>query len=655
MTIGQHRARREDQMRRSSWSADHRTLKTDVLVVGGGTAGVTAAIAAAEEGAAVVLVESDSGLGGVGVRAGINSYYLGSKGGLQDTLDQTVLAVNAQMGSSSKGFIPESKGLAVARRMAELGICVIYNAVVSEVIMEGRSVCGAAVETEQDAFAIEAAVTVDSTANGDVAYLAGAAYTLGRDWDGALHNFSLVPTVVGKNNTVHGKNFDIGWVDVTDVADVSRAYRAGRRHVWRQGEDPTNTHFTVIGPQLGLREGRLVIGEYVLSQHDFLVDKRFDDAVMRCFAHHENHAYDYANESEWSQLWVAVFGMWRFGFGGELPYRCFVPLEIDGLLISCRALSQDHDSMMMLRMQRDLHKIGEVAGTAAARCVLEGVCPRKIDVKKLQERLLARGVLKAEETARPVSPWLTFKDGESGESMNRLLTDGPDRRDIEALIARLGGDEEPVALWWLWTLGDVCMPPLLEALPRTEGRQRRGVAFALGLLKHDAGADELADTFRRKDADKPNDQSRTEESWVSALILLKNMKHPAVAADVMERMKSERKSTTLLFMIHYLIAIAEQLDPSSRAEAIAAVESVLAYEQLGDDFVLHGSGTTIPATSDTRSMRWGLELACAYLLEAIGGQGLELLRRYRTDHRGYAKVAAAALTARLAELKGAAL
>jgi heterodisulfide reductase subunit A-like polyferredoxin len=64
--------------------------QTEVLVVGGGTAGVTAAIAAAEEGSDVVLVERDSSLGGVGVRAGVHFYYLGTTGGVQDSLDETV-------------------------------------------------------------------------------------------------------------------------------------------------------------------------------------------------------------------------------------------------------------------------------------------------------------------------------------------------------------------------------------------------------------------------------------------------------------------------------------------------------------------------------------------------------------------------------------
>jgi hypothetical protein len=624
---------------------------TDVLVVGGGTAGVTAAIAAAEEGADVVLVERDSGLGGVGVRAGVHYYYLGTTGGVQDSLDRTALKYNEQMGSASKGFIPESKGLAIVKRFAELGIRVVYEAVVSEVIMDGAKVNGVIVESERDALTIAAAVTVDATGDGDIAYLAGAEYTLGREWDGALHNYSLVPRYVDRNNQLRCKNFDIGWVDVTDIADVSRAYRIGRRHVWRGDEDPGNTRYTVIGPQLGVREGRLILGEYQLGQNDLLLDRRFDDVVMRCFAHHENHAFDYANESEWSQIWVAVLGMWRFGFGGDVPYRCLLPVGIDNLLIGCRAFSQDHDNATMLRMQRDLHKIGEAAGTAAAISVKDGVMPRQIEVKRLQNRLIARGVLNEQDLSRASEPWLIFK-GETGEDRRRPLEEGIKPADVEALISRLGGDEEPVALWWLWMFGDRCIPHLVEALSHTKAKQRRGVAFALGLLGHPDSVAILADTFRMRDGDRANEHARTEEKWIAALILLKRMGDASVAADVPALLRGERRSATLLFLLHYLIAVADRLGDTLKADIIAAIEAVLSTERLGDDFVLHGAGPTLPASDDTRSMRWGLELAAGYLLELIGGPGQAILERYRHDHRGYARVAAGRLSARLSQRKG---
>ncbi|GGD47022.1 FAD-dependent oxidoreductase [Paenibacillus nasutitermitis] len=626
-------------------------LQADVLVVGGGTAGITAAIAAAEEGVSVVLVERDSGLGGVGIRGGIHTYYLGSKGGIQDELDQEVLPYNTWMGSASKGFLPESKGLAITKRMVGLGVRVIYDAVVAEVLKDGNAVIGAIVESDKESLQIAAKVTIDATGDGDIAYLAGAAYTLGREWDGALHHYSLVPRLVDGNNQLRSKNFDVGWVDATDVADVSRAYRAGRRYAWRGDEDPLNTHYTAIGPQLGIREGRLIVGEHSLNQHDMLLDRRFDDVVMRCYAHHENHAFDYANESEWSQIWVAMLGMWRFGFGGDVPYGSFVPVGIDGLLIGSRALSQDHDNAMMMRMQRDLHKVGEVAGTAAALSVKSGVAPRAIEVKRLQQRMVERGVLSEDDLSRASAPWLIFKR-ETGADRQRVLQEGPQSSDLDDLIQRLGTGEDPVALWWLWTYGEISVPSLVEALKHTSGKQRRGVAFALGLLKHSASAPVLAETFRSRDRDRPNDLTRTEESWVSALILLKNMRDASVVKEVVELLHTERRSATLLFLLHYLIAVYDQLETEMHAGVIHAIHTLLSDRELGEDFFLHGSGPMIDVNEDTRSMRWGLELTAGYLLELMEGLGRLILDRHRNDRRAYVRNAADRLSARLAEAKG---
>lgn len=100
----------------------------------------------------------------------------------------------------------------------------------------------------------------------------------------------------------------MGWIDITDAEDVSRTYRIGRRYAWRDLEILENKHFTVVGPQLGVLKGCRIIGEYVLQQDDLLLDKRFDDVVMCCYAHHENHAYDYANESDLAQIWIDILG-----------------------------------------------------------------------------------------------------------------------------------------------------------------------------------------------------------------------------------------------------------------------------------------------------------------------------------------------------------
>ncbi|MDF2721354.1 MAG: hypothetical protein K0Q59_1029 [Paenibacillus sp.] len=632
-------------------------LQTDVLVIGGGTGGMMAAIGAAEEGAKVVLAERDNALGGTGIRAGIHYYYYGIAGGAQDRIDDATKAIHRKFGGRSKGFHPELKGMAVERRVAELGIVVLYEAILSEMLMDGSRVVGAIVETGEDRVEIAARVTIDATGMGDAACMAGVPCTTGREWDGVLHNYSLAPRYVDENNRLDFRSFDVGWVDATDVRDMSRAYRKGRQLSWRENEDPSNTHFTVVGPMLGVREGRTVIGEHLLHQDDLLLDKRFDDVVLRCSSHHDNHAFDYANESDLSQIYVAVLGLRPLAFGGEVPYRSLVPKDVDGMLLGSRSFSQDHDCSVTMRMQRDVHKLGEAAGVAAALSVKESVAPRHVPIRKLQERLVARGVLKREDLQRESEPWIKFKDDAPGER-RRMLQQGVQRADIEALIGKLQGtdlgatrpcSDTGKALWWLWHFGDASVPALLDALETSEGGKRMSIAFALGILKHPAAEPELAEVFRRHDNVPEHTESvRAEPYWISALILLKGMRSPIVADDVVQQLGTERMSTKLLFMLHYLNAVADRLTAEQKSRTISAVEQLLRDPELGDDYTVWNL-----EIRQVNSMDWGLELAAAYLLERIGGNGRVIFERYAQDERGFARNAAKVIASRLPAEKGA--
>ncbi|CAG7646388.1 hypothetical protein PAESOLCIP111_05157 [Paenibacillus solanacearum] len=630
------------------------TLETDVLVVGGGTAGVMAAIGAAEEGARVVLVERDNMLGGVGVCAGVHFYYYGSLGGIQNRVDRQVRELSKLTAGKSKGFHPEWKGLVLTDYMERLGIRIVYDAVVAQMNMDGNKVHGALVETATGQLQVKAKVTIDSTGDGDIAYLCGADFTKGRAWDGALHTYSLVPRYVDDEKVLRYKNFDVGWADTLDLRDLSRAYRTGRRTAWRYEETPENTHYTTVGPQLGVREGRYIVGEYVLGQDDLLLDRRFDDVVMQCFSHHDTHAFDYANESELTQIYIAVLGMRKEKFGGDVPYRCFVPKRIEGLLIGCRALSQDRDCGMALRMQRDIHKVGEVAGVAAALSVREGVLPRNVNVQSLQHRLVERGVLQAEDLQRESEPWMIF-EGESRDERKRLLERLSPLEMAEQLISHLGGPEEDTALWWMIQLGEPCIEPLLQQLPSATGAKRRGIAFALGLLRHPAGIPVLAETFRSKDAaKKPDPLTCSEERFIAALILLTVMQSDAVIDDAVQILGSERKSSHLLFILQYFIRISPKMSVEQKKQTAEAVLALLQRPDLGDDFIVKGSHGITPTLGKSTSMKWGIELSAAYLLELLGHRGKAILDNYLKDERKYAVNAAELMLARLANPEGSA-
>jgi hypothetical protein len=629
-------------------------LETDVLVVGGGTAGVMAAIGAAEEGARVILVERDNMLGGVGVSAGVHFYYYGSLGGIQNHIDRQVRELSKLTGGKSNGFHPEWKGMVITDYMERLGIRIVYDAVVAQVYMEGNKVYGAIIETAKEQLEVKAKVTIDSTGDGDIAYLCGADYTKGRAWDGALHTYSLVPRYVDDEKVLRYKNFDVGWADTMDLLDLSRAYRTGRRTAWRNEETPENTHYTTIGPQLGVREGRYIVGEYVLGQDDLLLDRRFDDVVMKCFSHHDTHAFDYANESEFTQIYIAVLGMRKEKFGGDVPYRCFIPRSIEGLLIGCRALSQDRDCGMALRMQRDMHKVGEVAGVAAALSVKEGVLPRAVHIPTLQSKLVERGVLQAEDLLRESEPWMIF-EGETREARKQLLERLSPIEMAENLIGYLGGPEEETALWWMIQLGEPCIEPLLRQLPTAVGDKRRGIAFALGLLQHPAGIPVLSETFRNKDAAKKKDPlTCSEERWIAALILLTRMQSDAVIDDAIHILSSEHKSSHLLFILKYFIGISPRMSVTQKNHTAEAVFTLLGRPALGDDFIVKGSHGITPTQGQSTSMKWGIELSAAYLLELLGYKGKAILNRYQTDERKYAANAASLMLARLENVEGGA-
>jgi hypothetical protein len=75
------------------------------------------------------------------------------------------------------------------------------------------------------------------------------------------------------------------------------------------------------------------------------------------------------------------------------PYRCLVPEKIDGLLVACRAFSSDDETNTRYNLIPHCIAFGEVAGTAAALSIKDGVEPRQVDVGALQSRLLGQGVL----------------------------------------------------------------------------------------------------------------------------------------------------------------------------------------------------------------------------------------------------------------------
>lgn len=622
----------------------------DVLVVGGGTAGVTAALAAASHGSRVMIADRDSALGGVGTRSGIHVYYRGSGGGIQNEIDRRTRVLAKELGSRAAGFHPELKREVVAAMLAEAGVRVLCRATAADVLLAGDTLVGVVLETPERRIEVRAAVTVDATGDGDICRLAGVPVSLGREWDGLLHSYSIAPRFL---DTAKGElsfaNFDAGWVDPTDSWDVSDAYRYGRRLIWdifaplQQHEPyPRPRELISVAPMIGFREGPYVQGEYTLTLEDLILDRRFPDVVLRCLSHYDTHAADMASENEAGRIWSDVMGMWLQPLGGDVPYRCLVPVKIDGLLVGCRALSQTRDAGMALRMQRDMQKVGEAAGTAAALCCREQCEPRHLPVRRLQELLIERGVLAEDDLTRESRPWVAL--GEDGRRGDWTPERARSAEGLPLLVEQLGTEHEGKALWWLRQAGEAAVAPLLERLadPSLTDSRRRGAALALALLGSDAGASLLVASIARHDGEKLPDTGKktlrggTFERWIASLAALTALRHAGAAAVVVERLREEDMLPGLLYMLHYLIAVADRLPGPLADQAAAEVEALLARSDLE---------TSQPSG---QSYLWSVELTAACLLVLLGKDaGWGIIEAGRRHRRGFVRTAANMIADRL--------
>ena len=176
-----------------------------------------------------------------------------------------------------------------------------------------------------------------------------------------------------------------GEIRQNDMLQHSRLESAIRTHVFETVQflrknvpGYENSYLLLIAPYLGGRGGPYIDGEYVVTPDDVFTGKRFDDVVCRNISEPERGS---GGESS----------------GYDMPYRMLLPKKLDGLMAAGTTsgyVRRGHDPGV--RARAVMMAIGEVAGTAAALAVRDGVEPRNLDVRKLQRELLSQGYLLGE-------------------------------------------------------------------------------------------------------------------------------------------------------------------------------------------------------------------------------------------------------------------
>jgi hypothetical protein len=418
------------------------TSHADIVVAGGGPAGVAAAIAAARMSADVTLVERYGFLGGMSTAGFVfpfMSHYAGDRpviagiwGEMLDRLAQYPYGYKA--GTHIAGirhFCFDLEGVKQIwlRMCLDAGVKLKLHTFITDAMLDGNRVTGIITHSKSGREELSGALVIDATGDGDMAARAGAPFEIGRTEDGLVMPMSMHFRMAGVDmrrmppreeiNALYKRDKDAGlitnprenvlWFDTphpdqlhfnttrllrflgTDRDDITAAEIEGQRQVkemvgWLTAVVPgfERAWLLMTGTQVGVRETRRIVGEHVITEEELVNLTKFPDAIAL-----SAYPVDIHNPAGAGTIMKEV----PFGEYYTIPYRAMVPLQIEGLLVAGRPISSTHEAHSATRIQPVAAATGQAAGVAAILALREDVSFREINTDSLRESLRAQGAM----------------------------------------------------------------------------------------------------------------------------------------------------------------------------------------------------------------------------------------------------------------------
>ena len=584
----------------------------DVAVAGGGTGGAPAGVSAARAGAKTVVLEMQRGLGGVGTLGTISAYWFGNKVGFTKEVDQAVADIDFG-GEIRSNWNPETKMGWYHRSLRDAGGEAWFGSFPFGVKMEGNKVVGLLVSTPYGSGLLETGSVVDGTGNADIAAAAGAPTKVINGRHSAVQGTGLSARRPGE----HYRNSDFTFVDDTDAAGVTHAFVNARAKF--------ASEFDTI-PMVDTRERRQIIGEIELSPLDFLADRRFPDTIVTAKSNFDTHGYTI-------HPIFTVMPPDKKPLYAHVPYRCLLPVGIEGVIVTGLGISAHRDALPVIRMQADVQNQGYAAGVAAAMAAISDGKLREINFAQFQSHLIDKEILPSDVR--------TWKDDFplSAEKIKEAAVKGP--IDLFHTAVLFAHPEQSI-------------PLLLARLePSVDPRERERAALVLGLMGCAEAFSNLVEIVRGEPWDEgwnffAMGQFGKSMSRMDALIIaLGKTKNPKAVEPIREKICSLQADAEFSHCRAVALASAS-LNDSSLSKALADLlrkPGMQGHSQTSTESVLL-SVNDDPNENTARS----LSLRELYLARGIylsgdsDGLGSATLRTYAEDLRGqYARHAAALL------------
>jgi len=415
-----------------NWPGREISLRTgyDVFVAGAGIAGVAAAVCAARDGLRTAIVEYFGAPGGIpttGLLGSINGRWRGEEhvvGGFLIEIEERARKLGGVGGDKATRYEPEKLKQILLDLLEEAGVETFFYTQLIDATREGDRVRHAVVASKSGIEAFESKLFIDDTGDADLAVLAGCPCEQGRESDGLVqsgtlvfkmsgidrsrapspeeihaiwkrveHDFPIDHVVLawlpGREDSVTVNMVHILRLDATRNTELTRARFEGTKQAlgileFFRTNVPgfENAFMDQTAEQIGVRETRRIVGDYVLTEEDVIEGRSFEDEIVRC-----QWPIDVHNPTG------IHTGITRYINGSYgIPYRCITPQGVENLFVVGRPISSTHVANSSSRINATCMGTGQAAG-CAAKMAIEAGSVRKVDVEKLQAVLIEQNAV----------------------------------------------------------------------------------------------------------------------------------------------------------------------------------------------------------------------------------------------------------------------
>jgi hypothetical protein len=421
----------------------------DVLVAGGGPAGIAAAITAARQGAQTCLIETHGCLGGVWTAEALcwildHANKPGLLRELLDRLEQREARQPSRWGGVA--YDVEAMKLLLEEMCLEAGVKIrLHTRIVAAARDSENRLAVAITESKSGREAWAAKTFVDATGDGDLAARAGCGFDLGHPETGKTQPMSLMMLLTGLDYAevqpyVHDQTtpwradaklllealasvgvepsyaapilirlretdeqaplyammanheYGVSALDAQQISDATVRARAEVNSIVaglrRFGGPFRNLRLVATAGQIGVREGRRIHGRYTLTANDVVSGARFDDAICRVTFGVDIHSLDKEKEGKT----YSNQGMKAQPY--DIPLRSLIASDVDGLLLAGRCISGDFFAHASYRVTGNAVAMGEAAGVCAALAARSACLPHEVPFASVAAHL--------EQAASPV-------------------------------------------------------------------------------------------------------------------------------------------------------------------------------------------------------------------------------------------------------------